>query len=85
VVPADGISPSLRPYERRVLILNYAGLLALELTAGLAPASAAYRAAVLRLDEVSGLFVWSRWRESNPRSGLTKTVDCRYPTPAYLY
>ena len=61
-------------------MLNYAGLLALELTAGLAPASAAYKAAVLRLDEVSS---WSRWRESNPRSGLTKTVDCRYPTPAW--
>src|SRR5437867_13336703 len=66
----------------------------LEPPAGLAPTSLAYRARVLRLDE-GGLAcravapdrrrnVWSRWRESNPRSGLTKTVDCRYPTPACL-
>ena len=25
---------------------------------------------------------WGRWRDSNPRSGRTETVDCRYPTPA---
>src|SRR6185436_21028826 len=27
---------------------------------------------------------WSRWRESNPRFGLTKTADSRCPTPALV-
>lgn len=29
-----------------------------------------------------GFDFWSRWRESNPLSQLTKLVDCRYPTLA---
>lgn len=79
LVPAPGIEPGSLPYGGSVLPLDEAGELSWSRPPGL------HRHRSLTGRESCGWTraAWSRWRELNPRSGLTKTVDCRYPTPAW--